>query len=556
MSSRKPAPTARTSHLRFVTGWSLLVLALLASPAVVGIIVRPAGTTFTWVFVNPSDAFVYLTQMAQGSSGHWDFVDVYSARHLAGQPIFLFYSLVGHLLPAGAAGPAGLGLLYQATRLVFAALFLWQLWGFLGDVCPSAPSRRVAFLLAVLTAGFGVYELVIPDLRATRHIFDLVFDESSSFAGMMAVPHHAAFLLLLAVFLRALVRILARPQGSWPAAIVAALAAAGIAMIHPDKAVVTIVTVLVAALWSWYVGRTSRRNLLQAAIAALGPLPYVAALATFLYLHPELALLDRAGNAVDPNPLFYLLGFGPTGLVVLATVPITRGRVSKASTGQLVAWAMVIGAVVDAALPSKLVDHQLEGLQFVLAALAGTALVHRLLPHLWRTAGFRRVAARRLLGYDRRRLRQLSINLFILVGLPSVLAYGLSLSAGPVLQPRDVYLRPGDVAATAWLRDHASPDAVVLATPTSARFVTAYAHTRVAVGDFAFTPNGSVEVAELSRFFTLPAYDRAGYLRAREVNFVYFGSTERSAAAFDPASLAYLAAVYTAADVTIYAVRS
>jgi hypothetical protein len=529
---------------------------------VVGAVFGPRGHVFTWTVVDPGDTFVFLGQMARGARGHWEFVNLYTYRSLAGQPLYLFYSALGHLVPGWAFGPTGLGLVYQGARLAISALTLWEGWLLMKEMCPSRASRRAAFVLAFFTAGLGFYELAVPALRVTpRGLFDLYFDESNTFAGLLSVPHHAAVLLLLIVYLRAMLRLLRSGRGSWPAALTATTAAALLSLIHPDKAVITALATLFALAWTAAAKGLPSVVWWQGLTAALGGAPY-ALLLVFLF-RGSAALTQLASSAttqteqlLNPNPLFYLLGFGIPGALALSGLPLTPARMRRASPAEVAGWSVVLAAVVVALLPSGAVQHRLEGVQMVLAPLAARQLVRRILPRAWRSAWFARVAAARPFGYSRRRLRVLSINLPILASTPTVLLVLASFSAGTLVGARDLYLRPGEAEAMAWLAGHASAEQVVVATPPTARFITAYAGTHVAFGNSTLTPDYDREQEQSVRFFTSPGYDREEYLRLRSVAFLYFGPLEREAAVFAPSTKPYLELVYSREGVEIYRVRT
>jgi hypothetical protein len=529
---------------------------MLALPLVVGVALTPPGATWTWIYVNPGDSFIYLAQAGQGSGGQWGFVNVWTWQPMPNVPLFPFYSLLGHLVPGAVFGPTSVGFAYQAARLVIAGLTLWQAWKLLREVTPSLVARRVGFLLAFFGSGFGLYELAVPALReAPRGLWDLYFGESSTFGALIGVPHHGLVLLAFIFAMRAFLSLLSRPQGNWRAAGVAAAATAVVAMVHPDKVAVLLLTAALAVLWlapreAFRLPLLGQLGLVVAAGSA-----WLGVLLVLVLGRPESAgLALRGSHLPNPNPLFYLLGLGLPGLLALWAAPVTRARLRRASPGQVVAWSFVVASVLETCIPTDLVDHRLEGVQLALAGIAAGALVHGLVPRLGRAGWFNRLAAWRGLPMDRRRLRSLAINLVVLAAVPTTLVTLVSFSATPVNGARDLYLEPGGAEAMAWIRGHTEPDAVILATPPTARFIAAYGVRHVAFGNASMTPDYDAEERATAQFFRPGEMDRHGYLRARRVSYLYFGVLEAATVAFEPRTEGYLQPVYENGKVTIFRV--
>jgi hypothetical protein len=202
--------------------------------------------------------------------------------------------------------------------------------------------------------------------------------------------------------------------------------------------------------------------------------------------------------------------------------------------------------------PWKTIQHRGEGLQLALAGLAGRELVHSILPRVWRSHIFRAATAARPLGYNRRRLRLLTINMVVILGSWSVLALTIGgIRAGNSLADQ-LYLTRDDPAALSWLRSNASHDDVVLGSPPTLQFVAAYSGTRAVWGDFAYTPEYDVEGQALAQAFA--GKDLDSYLAHRGVRWVYFGPREAAHAGFDPAVLDFLSPAYRSGGTVIYRV--
>jgi hypothetical protein len=187
-----------------------------------------------------------------------------------------------------------------------------------------------------------------------------------------------------------------------------------------------------------------------------------------------------------------------------------------------------------------------------LAGLAGRELVRSILPRFWRSRAFRAAAARRPFGYNRRRLRLLSINMVVILASWSVLALSIGGTRAGAGLSDQLYLNQDDAAALDWLRTNASPDDVVFGSPPTLQFVAAYSGARAVWGDFAYTPDYDAEGRALAQAFD--GNSLHGFLSARGVRWVYFGPREAAHSRFDPAGLEFLHLAHRGGDTVIYRV--
>ncbi|MFN2462335.1 MAG: hypothetical protein ABR573_00345 [Candidatus Dormibacteria bacterium] len=537
----------------------MVALLLLCFPYIALLLLRPAGTSYTGMLFVPGDTFLYLSVMLHSHLGGWTFVDSFTWRQEPGLPILLFYVALGKLLPSGQ--PAAMALVFHGARLAFAAAFIHQSWKLYGEALPGTSSRRAALLFLLFTAGTGVLALLLgaSGARAANPPFDLAFIESNAMYGLLATPHFAAVLLLLAIFLRALLRAMMTPRGGWRATLVAAASAAGLSVIHPEKAGVVVATAGLFWLFGSATGRWDRpgaaRRLAQLALVTCAAAPYVA-YAYLLTRHDvQVAELLRQGRPhhLPLDPLYYLSGYGLPGLCALAGLPRLLRHPRRAPPGEALLWSFTAAGLVILLAPLSALDHRAEGMQVAVAGLAGRNLVHRLLPHLWRSRGFASAVRARLFGYHRRRLRLLSLNLVIIFSSTTVLALTLGSPRAGLRDSGELFLEGGDVQALSWLRNHAGPDDVVVTGPQTSQFVAAYGGTHVVCCEWAFTPDYDRELGSLGDFF-YQRTDPALYLHRRGVRYLYFSSREAAGSPLRPEGNRLFRRVFRAGSSTIYAV--
>ncbi|MGI8609541.1 MAG: hypothetical protein ACR2MY_09995 [Candidatus Dormibacteria bacterium] len=550
--------TVATRDRRFFRRQALTALLLMAFPYLVLVTLAPKGTIYTGALFNPNDTFLYYAQMARAQQGAWLFHDYFTYIQEPPLLAYTLYSAIGHLIPAW-SGVAGLAAGYHFARLALAATFTWQAWLLYGEASASRTVRRVGFLFLLFTSGAGVYQLLFPPFRGQEPPFDLLVTESSTFAGLAFSPHFAAVLLGMVVYMRMLLR-LGRPDEGrrWKAALVGATASLVVTSIHPDKAgVLGVGTVAFVAWLGW--SRRSGWGTAALGCAMLVPsVPYVLYTYALTASDPQIRSLLAQGlphESVGDPLVYYGFGFGLPLAFAVATLPRLLRRPRLAPPGEVLMWTFVLAGLVIVLLPFRNVGHRAEGLQVALAFLAGRGLVRVLLPRLWRTRSFRGFATHRPLGYSRRKLRLLTVNLAVILSSTSVLALAFASPRAVLAGSPEAFASADDLAATSWLRTHAGAGDVAVGEGTSAQFLAAYGGVRAAWGSFAYTPDYDSEGQRLAAFY-LGRAEPQGYLAQRSIRWVYFGPRERRFARINPDDLPFMRRAFAAGSTSIYEVTS
>ena len=556
------AERRRRSDRRFFGRCLATVLALQSFPYLALWALAPAGSTYTGALFSPVDTYRYYDVMLHAQHGAWAFVNYFTYVQHPSIAIFTIYTLLGRLIPT-AADPLSLALAFHLARLGLDLLFVQQAWKLFGEALPSRASRRTAMVFLLFTSGLGVFVITL-NLAGLHAIsqsqpWDLFYQESSSAFGMLASPHFAAVLVLLTVFSRALLRVFWGQGKGWAATAVGALCAGALATIHTEK-VGVIAAMSVACLgWTlwfrWTSPGVAARQALQVGLMIAASVPYLVYAYGLTLNDPTIRdILRQATPQAPPDPvLYYALGLGIPALCAAWGLPRLVRHPSRARPGEVLLWSLALGGLLVLVLPWQTIQHRGEGLQIAVAALAGQELVHSLLPPLWREAGFRAIAARRVGGYGRRRLRLLSINLVLILSSTSVIALTIGGTRAGLAISEQIYLNRDDPAALAWLRDHSSSQDVVVAAPDSLPFIAAYSGTRAVWGDFAYTPDYDAEGARLAAFLTGTAPAQA-YLASRHVTWVYFGPREKEHPGLNPGSREFLSAAHRTGETVIYRV--
>jgi hypothetical protein len=551
---RQEGPSDRGFALR----WGLTALALSMFPYVVVWLLRPNGTAYTGVLRFPNDEFVYLSQMFHGNRGEWLYHSYATFRDLPPVAIFMFYSALGKLqLPLGL--PTAQAATYQLARLVSGTLLVWQLWGLFGDVVHGRLARRLAFIFAILSAGFGiyfgVYKILLAGLKPTDvPAYDLSINDSSVFGSMLYAPHLSAVLLCLVVYMRGLFRI-GKP-GAWRWLVAAGVACGAVSTIHPEKVLVlygaTALFVTTRVMTPRPVGRGVM--LWRAAAIALPGLPYLLYAPGASHV-PYLAHVVREGlpaGAVS-QLAYFLVGFGFAGVLTVARLPRLPVALRQDYAGELLLWSFVASNVVLIAIPSELIDHKGEGLSIGLAGLASLAMVHQVLPTARRFAFFREGSAAPLRRVSGRRRRALLVNVILILGSATVLDGAFATPRAAFASSRsELYVDQDDRTALRWLSQNVGPTHSVLGAPVSEELVSAFGGSRVVYSSLSYTPDFFAEAQAAGDFFHKPE-TRLQYLKVRGVGYFYFGPREQSITArWEPGAL--FVPVFHSGATTIYRV--
>lgn len=550
------------SDARFFRRVATAALLLQSFPYLLLWAFAPAGGTYTGALFSPVDTYRYYDVMLHAHEGAWTFANYFTYVKHPAIAIFTIYTLLGKLI-SGDPGPVSLALVYHLARLGLCLLLIQQAWKLFGEVLPGRAARRSAMVFLLFTSGLGALLLVVRvagfRVLGGDQPWDLFFQESSAAFGMLSSPHFVAVLLLLVVYSRALVRVFWGDGNGWAATVVGALCAAALATIHTEK--VGVIAVMSVAYLLWVLAsrrpspRTYARQAVQVMLMIAAAVPYLGYAYGLTVSDPTIRdILSQATPRAPANPvLYYALGLGVPALCAACGLPRVLRHLSRARPGEVLLWSLALGGLVVLVLPWQTIQHRGEGLQVAIAGLAGQELVHSILPRLWRRRGFRALAARRPLGYGRRRLRLLSINLVLIVSSMSVMALSIGGTRAGAALGEQLYLNRDDAEALAWLRDHGSSEDVVVAAPNTLPFIAAYSGAHAVWGDFAYTPNYDAEGSHLAAFLTGTEPPRS-YLSSRRATWVYFGPREKEHPGLDPGSLDFLSVAHRSGDTVIYRV--
>jgi hypothetical protein len=497
------------------------VVLLSCLPYVIAAVTAPAGWQFAGILVNPYDGNSYLAKIQQGMQGKWLFHLTYTPEPHEGAFIFTFYLALGHLAALLSLPPVGM---FHLARVVAGLGLLLAAYRFIAAVTPQLPERRLAFGLLLSASGLGWLGVAFGAFP-----IDLWVPEAFVPYSLFANPHFPLAMALMLVILQSV----AGSTFNVQRLTLVGLAALALSLVLPFALLTTAAVLLVFLGWLYF----SRRCLPWPQISlTLSVGLFSAPVILYDYwvytTNPILAGWSAQNITAAPSLLNLLLGYGLVGLLAIGGGwwIVRRG----AAAGEwLVLWWAVTGLIL-LYLPFDLQRRLITGLHLPLCILAALGL-------------------QRWLGQSplKPRLRRLMTTIVVAVGaLGTLFVWSLPLLAAQQSPDTSettalLFIRPGEEAAFAWLRENAAPGDVVLASPRLGMFIPGQTGVRVFYGHPFETIAAKQKKALVEAF-----YRGEVETVTPPVDFIVYGPDERKLG--QPQNLAAWPVVFSADNLVIY----
>jgi hypothetical protein len=423
------------------------------------------------------------------------------------------------------------------ARLVCGLLLLAVSYRFIAEFLPDMGQRRLAWTLVAVGGGMGWLTLLLFGtnwLGALPNEFYI--PEGYTFLTLMLLPHLALARALMLVGWLALLWAVERE--SWRLAGLAGLAwlAMGVVVPFYVALVDALLAAWMAALWLRQRRLPLREGLLAAIPAALSGITLVYNVWVFTR-DPVFQVWSQQNDLVSPHPLHYVAGYGLLALLAAWGLgPVWRGDPHRGTL--LASWTLTVPLLVY--LPINVQRRLAEGVILPLSILAVVGLAR--LSENW-TSRRRKIAIGALLG--------------LLLPSSIILTLGGGLS---VIAPHwPIYHSEDELAAIAWLEDHAPHDSVVLSSFEQGNVLPAYADVRVYAGHGPETVDAWNKRAEVNAFFGsgMSNDERAALLEQSRALYVFAGPVEAESCdgsgCFDGEALG-LEMVFEQGNYTVYEV--
>ncbi len=531
-----------------------ILTALLQIPYALGYALARPGTEFTGLMVNVEDGS-YLSAIGQGIAGAWLYHTPFTTEPHAPAFIEVFYLALGHL--ARALNLSAVAMWHVARVAADLILFL-AVFGFISFFLDSPAQRRIAYLVALLSAGFDLLRLPFdPPSMFEAVPVDLHIPEAHLFFSALTYPHFAiSVALVLATFWLLLRALSASGKTQWAYAFGAAVGNVLIGIVYPF-----LIYLMVAVMGAYYLFLVWRQHQVLWREAAALCLAFAVPAPLFVYYqyalmtNPVLQIWNAQAVTLSPNPIHFVLTYVtllPFALLTLRPIAQMEEQ-RKRATAFLWVWVCAVALLLYTPITQQ--RRFVEGVQVPLAILATLGLFEVALPWLARTRVF--VALSRRPSYSVAGLQRLvTVGWIAVASLTSVYVWLSSVALLAFEQPYPLFRPVVEIQAMDWLGDHTARNASIFSSYWSGSFIPARAGNSVFIGQRDETIHFDDKRRASEKFFAASTDDawRANLLRQYGIAYLFYGRGERDLGQFDPARASYLQLVFSNDAAQIYRV--
>ncbi len=523
-----------TTHLKEYR-WALIVSILIVLfgclPLILGYILQTPEQRFIGVMYDRQDYSVHLAMMNYGAQGGWDYQFRFTTEPHTATYLKTFYVVIGHL--TGWTG-ISLNIVFQTTRILLGLLACISIYRLMTRIFQAVNQRRLAFVLAVLGAGFGWFQTplgLLPDPKIWP--IDIWLIDAYVFFSIALFPHFSALIFALVIAVTAFLDHLQHPN--WRNIVIIVICALFTQMTNPVVFALADCAMAGAFLFScWQKRRFDRASALTLGLVAVIQIPLLAYSWNLLTRDPSWAVFSGQNSTPSPPLVYTLLGFGlfwPFAIIGA----IKAFRKPDASFGLALFW--LVFALILAYMPLEIQRRFLLAITVPLAILATPAILdfsewlHRRLP-VSKTAGTVIVSA------------LISIGSFFLVLINSANISG---------KPANLFEPAALVQAVDWLKQNGSPNEIVFASQPTAQMVAVHTPLRLYFGHEMETLHFDDKALDVENFYR--GLQPENWLESLPVHWVIFGPHEREWSQLPPNS-SRLEPAYQNDSVIIYRVAA
>lgn len=546
--------TARTevAEWRFVWFTIIFVLALTSLPYLYAYLTAPPGKQFMGIMLDVPDHGQYFSWMRELTYAPL------AANKLTpepNKPVFfnlLWWGLgrLGWLLGLGYPG------MFQLLRLVGGTLFLLLAYRICAWFLPNRLMRRTAFLVIVLTSGFGWILVAIKYLWGLADPpFPLLvyIAEGNTFLGILGYPHFIAAALYIFVF-----DLILRGQakGQLRYAVAAGLVALffgwqhayDLVLVYGILGVYVLLMLLRDRRWPFYLIKSG----LIVGLISCSPAVYSVLLTKLDPLWEKVLAQFANAGVYTPNPLQLPLLLGLVFLLALSTVikdnPL---RLPDFDNDQLFLRAWFLGNFLLIYIPTDYQIHMLNGWQIPIAILATQGLFRYILPWLENVLTSKYSISTQSIQ------RGLATALIIAI-LPTNLYLFTWRFVELARHDYPYYLQQDETSALQWLEANGQPDEVVLSSLTIGQYIPALTGTHAFLAHWAQTLDFYGKSAMVDEFFAKATPDarRQQILEQYHVDYIFYGPAERALGEYNLSQSPLFVQVFSSPSTSIYRVKA
>jgi hypothetical protein len=551
-----------TAEWRFVSLTIIFVLAITSLPYLYAYLTTPPDKQFMGFMLDVPDHGQYFSWMRELTQAHL------SANKLTpepNQPVFfnlLWWGLgrLGWLLGLDYQG------IFQLLRLVGGALFLLLAYRVCAWFLADRLMRRTAFLVITFTSGFGwiliclKYLWGLPDTPFPLLVF---IAEGNTFLGILGYPHFIAAALYIFVFD---LMLRGQAKGQLRYAVAAGFVALFFGWQHAYDLVLVYGILGGYALLMLLRDRRLPLYLIKSGVI-IGLISFSPALYSVILTKADpiweeiLAQFANAG-VYTPNLLQLPILLGPAFILALFTIikdnPL---HLQKLNDNQLFLRAWFLTNFLLIYIPTDYQIHMLNGWQVPIAILATQGLFGYIAPIVKRvlkgkttsqTFAAQSAAPEAQAKWIQRGL-VLAVILIILPTNIYLLAWRFVELAR---HDYPYYLYKDEISGLKWLEANAQPDEVALSSLTVGQYLPALTGLHAFLAHWAQTLDFFNKSAMVEEFFAEQTSEarRQEILQQYGVDYVFYGPAEQALGNYVPDNSSFLKPVFSAPQVTVYAV--
>lgn len=530
----------------WVLGISLLTLAVSTLPVLAGHLAQTPELQFVGALYDVQDYHSHLARMHLGARGELRYRSLFTPEPHPSEPVILLDFVLGFVASrVGLSTPVA----YELSRLTGGLALLLAAYLFIATHIPQMPTRRLAFILAIVSSGLGWLLVTHPAFSyPNQSPMDFWLADAYLFFSIMGFPHFGWTIAAILSGFVAWQRYREQPGWRWLAALAVCSLVVGFLQVF-ELALMAAVIAADAVIWLIRRPRGARMTAFRSAgVAALVLAPLYVALAwpyvRGLQTNPMFQVWNAQSRTLSPSPVNYVVGYGLLWLLAgLGGWWAMRRR--DAGLAFPAAWIGVVAILIYS--PNNIQYRWLEGVHVPLAMFAAVGLERVFAPA---------VASRLAERVSLARRKWWVTTLVVLATMPSTLYLVAGNALLGVTHWPQAFLAQEEVAGIEWLGKNSRPDDVVLAGLEIGNAIPGRIGHRVFYGHWAETMYVDRKRALVAAFYSdMPDAERRALLHDSAVRFVFWGLRERTLGAFDPSQVPYLAPVFQLGQVTIYRVE-
>ncbi len=515
--------------------FSIIAFAILAFSSLPYWVARSAETDellFRGIYFDEMDYSVHISMMQAGRMGDWGYQMRFTSEEHRSGFLRMFYIILGHI---SKWINMDVETTFHFARWVFGFFALYAIYQLCRKILPNPNQAWAAFLLAVLGAGAGWFQLILGTPLQPISPIDFWLIDAYIFFSISLFPSFSFSLAMMAWALNLFLSYL--EEGKWQTVLWICLLAVLSQTTNPIAfaGVDTSFAGAIILLW-WKNGKVESRNLLALFVIAIAQIPLLIYNFLILKYDPFWSQFTFQNQTLSPPPLFYFWGFFPYWLFALYGIILAF---HKANSYMAASATWVVSGFALAYLPVFIQRRFIFGITIPLAILAIYGLSH-----------FLNFISVKLTGIAKR--EGLAYFAYILLSSISAIYLFLGMSLFMQALPTKAFY-PRDLEnAMVWLDKKATPNDFVLANISSSQLVAQRTKLKVFVGHEVETIDFESKKIDMEYFYMEKLPDE--WLKNTPIQWVIYGPYEKEISSSFAAS-SKLKMVYQNDSVIIYKVE-